>query len=155
MKVFISYSTPDLGLVYKIAEHIRPHGEVFFWDKDKNPGAESWATIFSWIDQSDLVLAVITEKTLTRAMPVGQEIGRAKAKDKLIVPLIGPEVQPAELGFLNGITYQQIHTDNPGPALKNIERVILARKEKLEQGQALFIVGGVIALFALIFSSDK
>ncbi|MDA8161648.1 MAG: toll/interleukin-1 receptor domain-containing protein [Desulfobacteraceae bacterium] len=99
MKVFISYSTPDLGLVYKIAQHVAPHGEVFFWDKDKNPGTESWSTIFSWLDQSDLVLAVITERTLSRAMAVGQEIGRAKAKEKLIVPLVGPDVQAADLGF--------------------------------------------------------
>ncbi len=155
MKIFVSYSTPDLALVYKITEHVRLHGEVFFWDKDKNPGAESWPTIFSWIDQADLVLALITEKTLSRAMSVGQEIGRAKAKEKIIIPLVGPDVRASELGFLSGITYQQIRPDNPSPTLKNIERVILARKEKLEQGKALFIVGGVIALFALILSSDK
>ncbi len=56
---------------------------------------------------------------------------------------------------LSGITYQQINPDNPGSALKSIEKVILARKETLEKGQALFIVGGVLALFALLFSSEK
>ncbi|MBP7795163.1 MAG: toll/interleukin-1 receptor domain-containing protein [Elusimicrobiales bacterium] len=154
MRVFISYSTPDLALVYKIAQYIKPYGDVFFWDKDKILGKESWPTIFSWIDQADLVLAVITEKTLTRAMPVGQEIGRAQKGGKLILTLVGPDVQSSELGFLNGITYQRIQLDNLGPALKNIERVILATKEKLEQRQAIFIVSA-IALLLMSFESEK
>lgn len=154
MKVFISYSTPDLELVYKIAQYIKPHGEVFFWDKGKIPGQESWPTIFSWIDQADLVLAVITEKTLTRAMPVGQEIGRAQKGGKIIIPLVGPDVDSKDLGCLNGITFQRIHPGNPVPALQTIEQLAVARKQKVEQDQAIIIVG-LIALLFVVFASEK
>ena len=153
MKVFISYSTPDLGLVYKIGEHIKPYGEVFFWDKDKNPGAESWPTIFSWIDQADLVLAVITEQTLSRALPVGQEIGRAQKGGKLIIPLVGPAVVANDLGCLNGITFQRIQPENPIPALLSIEKLVAARKQKVEQDQAI-IIAGLIGL-VVVFASKK
>jgi hypothetical protein len=82
MKIFISYSTDDIRLVHKIATSLCSYSEVYYWAKDYIPGEEVWPTIFSWIDNSDLVIAVITDKTVSRAMSVGQEIGRAKTKNK-------------------------------------------------------------------------
>ena len=80
MRLFISYSTGDLEIVDQIADALRPHAEVFYWDKDKEPGKDTWQTIFRWIDSADLVIAVITDKTVARAMSVGQEIGHAKPR---------------------------------------------------------------------------
>ncbi|MBI1821765.1 MAG: toll/interleukin-1 receptor domain-containing protein [Nitrospirae bacterium] len=150
MKIFISYSTDDLSLVHRIAEYLRPHVEVLFWDKSKVPGQEAWPTIFNWIDQSDLVLAVISDKTVSRAMSVGQEIGRAKAKTKTIIPLVAPGVSSSDLGCLNGITYQKIDPNNPGPALKNIEKGLLERKLQFENTQTLLLLGGILALLWLV-----
>lgn len=149
MKVFISYSTSDLNLVKQLVEYISQHAEVFYWDKTKVPGQETWPSIFEWIDKCDLVLAVITDTTVSRAMAVGQEIGRAKAMVKTIVPVVAPEVPSSELGFLSGINYQRIQRENPGPALQAIEKVVLNIKQQKEAQQTLLLIGGVIALIWL------
>lgn len=149
MKVFLSYSTADLSLVNEIANHIKKYGDVFYWDNSKVPGQESWPTIFQWIDSADLVLVVITGNTVTRAMSVGQEIGRAKAKSKIIIPLVAPEVPASELGFLNGVTYQKIDPSNPGPALQQINRVLHSHKQKIESDQSFIAFLGVVGLIWL------
>jgi len=146
MKIFLSYSTPDEKLVHEIANYIRRHAEVYYWDKSKVPGSEVWPTIFKWIDQSDLVLVVITGNTVSRAMSVGQEVGHAKAKDKTIIPIVSSEVPISELGFLSGIIYQQIDPKNPGPAMQAIERIVLGRKQQIEWQRELFIIGGILLL---------
>lgn len=153
MKIFISYSTAELELVRDIANHIKPHAEVYYWAESKIPGQEAWLTIFKWIEQSDFVLVVITDKTVSRAMSVGQEVGHAKAKGKTIIPLVGPFVRTEELGFLSGVIYQPIIPGNPGPALKSIEKVILMKKQELETKNAIFVVGGIVALIILLSSS--
>jgi TIR domain len=152
MKVFISYSTDDVQMVNQIAYQLRPHTEVFYWNTSKVPGQEAWPSIFQWIDQCDLVLAVITDSTVSRAMSVGQEIGRAKAMKKIIVPLVAPEVPNSELGCLSGVTYERLDHHNPGPALENIKKVVLAYKQQLEAQQAMFVIGGVVALILLASS---
>ncbi len=149
MKVFISYSTNDFTLVSRIADHIRPHSEVLYWDNNKVPGKEAWPLIFSWIDKSDLVLVVITDNTISRAMSVGQEVGHAKAKQKMIIPIVTPNVSETDLGFLSGIIYQRIEHDNPGPALQAVERVILSKKHAIESQQAIFLIFGVLGLILL------
>ncbi|MFZ5994790.1 MAG: toll/interleukin-1 receptor domain-containing protein [Thermodesulfobacteriota bacterium] len=154
MKVFISYSTDDISIVHTIAQHVRPHAEVFYWDKSKVPGQESWPIIFTWVDQADIVLALITGKTVSRAMSVGQEIGHAKAKGKTIIPIVSPEVPSSELGFLSGITYQPIERNNPGPALESVKRVILAKKQQIESNQAFLIIGGILALLFITASGE-
>jgi hypothetical protein len=152
MKIFISYSTADLALVRDIANYIKPHAEVYYWAETKVPGQADWPTIFRWIEQSDLVLVVITERTLSRAMSVGQEIGYAKDKGKIVIPLITPYVNDGELGCLRGIIYQRIQPDNPWPALQLIEKVILAKKQELETKQALFVIGGIFLLILALSS---
>lgn len=154
MKVFISYSTDDISLVHEIVNYIKPHADVFFWDKSKVPGQEAWPSIFKWIDQSDIVLAVITDRTVSRAMSVGQEVGRAKTFNKTIIPIVSPDVAPSELGFLSGITYQPIERDNPGKALQAIKQVILSKKQEIESQQAILLVCGILGLVWLV-SSNK
>lgn len=153
MKTFISYSTPDSAIVRDIANYIKPHADVYYWEESKIPGQEAWPSIFKWIEQADIVLAVITDKTVSRAMSVGQEIGHAKAKNKTIIPLVGPDVDTRELGFLTGTTYQPISQNNPGPALKSVERIVLAKKQELETKNTIFIIGGIVALMILLSSS--
>jgi hypothetical protein len=154
MKIFISYSTNDGNLVYQIANQIKPHAEVYYWDQNKTLGDGAWITIFNWIDSSDLVFAVITGNTVSRGMAVGQEIGRAIARGKTVIPLVTQEVPFSELGFLNGVTYQPINYYNLAPALQAVEGVILQRKKKEEDAkQAMFLIGGAVVLMLLASQS--
>lgn len=146
MKIFLSYSSKDMELVRSVADHVRAHSEVFFWEESNVPGANAWESIFEWIDSCDLVLVLITGNAVERAMAVGNEVGRAKAKLKTVIPLVSIDVPSTELGCLSGITYQAVDTRDPGPALARIAELIRAHKQKIERDQGLLFLLGVVAL---------
>lgn len=149
MRVFISYSTRDLDVVQKVKEAIESLCEVRYWDKDKSLGAEAWPTIFKWIDFSDLVVVIITGSTVSRAMAVGQEIGRAKAREKLIIPFIDNQVPKTELGYLEGVTYEPFSPENLDSAILKVRNSIEAHKQKINRQTALFVMGLIIGLVFL------
>ena len=154
MKIFISYGNDNLNLVEYVAENLRPFGEIHYWKQNKEPGQSAWNTIHSWIDNSDLVIAVITGQVVNRAMAVGNEVGRAVSKGKTVIPLVTKEVRESDLGCLHGITHQRIDFQNPSEALANIQQVILKKKSEKEQQSAFLILGGAIALLAM-FSKKR
>jgi hypothetical protein len=149
MKIFISYSTPDLYIVKQLAVQLQLFGEVYYWAESKQPGQDAWQSIFNWIDTADLVVVLITGNTLTRAMPVGQEIGRAKSRGKTIIPIISRNISSDELGFLNGVTYQPIDVFNPHPAIEDIIRVVNAYYFNNQEKQKIAI--GLVALGILFW----
>ncbi len=162
MNVFISYSVADTTLVKTVAEHIKEKATPKYWDKSKEPGKEIWPTIFGWIDSSDLVLVLITDKTMQRAFSVGQEVGHAKKAGKQIIPLVTKDVPSSELGFLSGITYIPLDTGNPRDALQavieeleKLNREATRRKELAEQQkkQAIFFLA-CLAVLLFIFSKE-
>lgn len=149
MKIFISYSAEDFALVRKLADAIISIAEVYYWDKDKVLGKDSWITIFSWIDAADLVVAVITDSTVSRAMAVGQEVGHAKAKGKVIIPLVAEGVHKSELGCLEGVTYEVFSKDNFDRAIQKTKQTIMSIKQKEDQQTALILIGFFIAILFL------
>ncbi len=152
MKIFISYSVADIDILHQVAAAIRFGGdEPLCWDASKVPGQEVWPSIFQWIDSCDLVVVIITDKTVARAMAVGQEVGRARAKGKTIVPLVSAGVNPNELGFLSGIIYEQINHENPAHAMQSMQRAIHGMKlKKTEERNQLFVLAGLVGLMFLI-----
>lgn len=151
MKLFISYSVHDSELVRKVAESIRRHVEkIYYWDESKELGEDAWKSIFSWIDGADLVLAVITDNTISRAMAVGNEIGHAKAKNKKIIPLVAPDISSEQLGCLQGVTYQKIDKDNPLPAIEaicsEINRMKQVKQKEASELGSLLVIAGLVAL---------
>lgn len=149
MRVFISYSTADRSLVSMIADSLSQHAEVCYWDQDKEIGQGNWPQIYNWIDTSDMVLAVITGNTVSRAMSVGNEIGRAKAKGKMIIPLVGDEVSSSDLGCLKDVTYQRIEKKNVTSALDAIVNVIGKLKQKTEMQLLIISILAIVAIFWL------
>ncbi len=149
MKIFISYGNDNLKLVEFVSENLRAFGEIYYWNQSKEPGQEAWHSIHSWIDNSDLVIAIITEQVVNRAMAIGNEVGRAISKGKTVIPLVTSEVRESDLGCLHGITHQRIDFQKPQEALANIQQVILKKKSEKEQQNALLLLGGVIALLTV------
>lgn len=129
MNVFISYSVNDTELVRTVADKIKSKATVNYWNESQQPGKEVWPTIFSWIDAANLVLVLITDKTIARALAVGQELGHAKKGNKQIIPLVAKNIPCTELGFLAGITYIPLDTENPAGALQTLQ----AEVDKLDQ----------------------
>ena len=126
-----------------LASHFSHLAQFSYWERDKEPGKEAWSTIFSWIDQCDLVFALISQTTLTRAMSIGQEIGYAKSR-KPIVPIVGQGVPENQLGCLQGITYIPVSSDSPEAFLEKMQAVVkreLSSKQTKEQNDALVLLG--------------
>ena len=152
MIIFISYSTEDLSLVHQIADYLKHHATVRYWDKDRLPGEKDWEQIFGWIDETDLVLAVITDNTVARAMAVGNEIGYAKNQGMTIIAIVADGVSEAQLGCLKGITYERIDRDNPGPAMETVAKRIkdIKRQDFIE---CCFVLAAVVG-FVWLASRD-
>jgi len=143
MQIFISYNSRDISLVRRISQQIGCLADVKFWDQDKMPGEAVWDQIYDWIEDSDLVLALITDNSIDRAMAVSHELTHAKELDKPIIPLVAHNVPDSDLGFLSGITYIRIDKDNPGFALEQLARHIQKLKGD-EIRNMLLILGGII-----------
>jgi len=145
MNVFVSYGMHDLGLVQNLARVIGKYAKVFYWSKDKEPGKDVWPTIFGWIQQSSVVIPVITGRTVARAMAVAQEVGHARALGKAIIPLVEKTVPSSELGFLTGVTYVPVDPNEPAPALQAIEQVIAKLKSKDDVVGLAIVIGLAVA----------
>ena len=159
MKVFISYSTGDLNTVREIEKAFEQHVEVRYWHKSQKPGQDAWKSICEWIIWCDTMIVVITDKTVTRAMSVGQEIGHAKEQRKQIIPLVAEGVPQEELGCLAGITYVTLSPTNPTPALEKLKELFPAPKKELASRKKeasgglgdLVLVSVLVGLVWLVF----
>ena len=150
IKVFISYSVDDRGIVQRIAAELQPHAELVFWDQNKLLGEDAWRTIFGWIDAADCVIAVITDKLVGRGESVNQEIGYAKGKGKLIIPVVVSTVEKNRLGCLNGITYIELNHGNLSAAIDALKQKLaaLGQTKREQQGWVLLAVAALV-LFAV------
>jgi len=148
LKVFISYSVDDLAVVQKVASEVKPHAEPMFWNQNQEPGEDAWRSIFGWIDAADCVIAVITDKVVNRGESVNQEIGYAKGKDKLVVPVVSPGVDKSRLGCLHGVTYIKFTDDDPSQAIDAIKEKLAAmdRSKREQQGWAVLAVAALVLL---------
>jgi len=125
MNIFISYSAKDTEFVRRIADGIRAeHVIVNWWDESKKLGQNSWQQIFGWIDEADLVLAIVTGNVLHRGLAVGNEIGYARAKGTTIIPLVTDEKDRFDLGCLTGTVDQFIDENDPQSGINAIKRHI-------------------------------
>lgn len=155
MKIFVSYSATDNDFVRKIVNGIRSDAVgVHWWDESKQLGQNCWEQIFGWIDEADLVLAIITGKVLERGLAVGNEIGYAKAKGKEIIPLITDEDDRFDLGCLIGTADQYIDENDPQSGIDAIKSHIEkngASNDEVDWGQVLTVLG----LIGVIWAATK
>lgn len=142
-------------MVGLIAASLVDKAEVRYWDHDKVPGADAWKTIYSWIREADLVMAVVTEITLSRAMAVGNEIGYAKAFNKLIVPIVASGISSDDLGCLIGLTHTSIDRNDFKKALATIHRVVEGIAERdIGHRNVLLAFAGILG-FAMLANAGE
>jgi TIR domain len=154
MRIFISYSNPDLTKVRALGNQLNIFGDVFFWNQSNVPGTVAWEQIYNWIDNADIVLVLITGNTVTRARSVGQEVGRAKVMGKHIIPIVSTDIPLAELGFLSGVTYQPVEVQNPLPAISRITEVVGGLYENIQQNNKRIALGLVSIAFLILFAGN-
>jgi hypothetical protein len=169
VKVFISYSAKDTHRVRIIADKLKKDSgaEVHWWEDSQRPGKVAWGQIFQWIEEADLVVVVISGSVLRRALAVGNEIGCAKAKGKVIIPLVWESpslwakllrefgakvgIGTDDLGCIGDLVHIRINEKNPEEGFQKLTeelRLIAAQKDK-ETREAILALVGVITLGVL------
>lgn len=153
LTVFISYSSDDTKLMRFIESQLKRHGyKTRVWDMDRLAGEPIWPQIDQWIEECDVALIIISRNTIKRGIAVGQEIGKAQAKQKLVIPLHLPEVSPTELGSLAHITCERFDPDRPDVGLRRLMRRLKQWDIQKMYGQfwgVLFFVAGLLFFISL------
>jgi len=138
-RIFVSYSTLDLGVVQKIERIVTGTGiEVFVAEHSVKPGERLDSRLLSAIRDCDLFLVLVSSHSVQSSW-VEQEIGIATASNKPILPvLLEPEVELP--GVISGVKYLRAH-DNPEEALVWLRQTVFAKAQKKQQNEALVWLG--------------
>jgi hypothetical protein len=150
MRIFISYSSPDINIISILARQLRVYGDVYYWDKNNYPGDLGWEQIYTWIDNADIVLTLITDNTVARASSVRREVERAIAQNKFIVPIVSGSASKEDLGFLSGLNYHEINNNNLAPAITRI--IELIDKKRKDENCVTGLILVTIAFFLWVLN---
>jgi hypothetical protein len=153
-KVFISHSVADLGVVYQLKQWLELNGiETYLAELYPQPGVVLGDKVASAINQSDCVIGLITSAG-GRSQWVNQEIGYAKAKGRLIIPVV--ERGESLPGFVEGREYVPFDRANPADSINRlIEYLSHLRASKEDRDKALAGLVIFFGLLALAAASSK
>ncbi len=95
--VFISYSRKDKDFVQRLDEELKRRGRGAWVDWEGiPPSAEFMEEIYGAIEATDSFLFVLSPDSVSSKV-CGEEIARAVARNKRMVPLVAREVDPADV----------------------------------------------------------
>ncbi|HEY1820174.1 MAG TPA: toll/interleukin-1 receptor domain-containing protein [Trebonia sp.] len=156
MELFLSHASKDAQAVGMVRVQVEALGvQVYLAEHDNQAGDRLSAKVEQAISRCDAMLVLLTASGYDSRY-VQQEIGFAKGRGKLIIPLLDPALTNADLGLLDDIEYILFDSGSPSDGLARLgERVdALARQNKATQEQALMLVAAV-ALIALLIYMDR
>jgi hypothetical protein len=159
-KIFVSYSTHDLKQVELLRNQLKDTSiEIFVAEHSISPSQELAPTISKSISECDLFV-VLWSKNAQESEWVSQEIGKAHALNKKILPLVLSKGLKLP-GFINNLKYLSIYEEKKDPlvAAQNViiesynnKKSQLAKAEAAKQKDkdALVVMGtGAFLLWAL------
>jgi hypothetical protein len=127
-KLFISYSTRDLSQVDLLRQQLQGTSiEVFVAEHSVQPSEELAPKIAAAIANCDLFVLLWSENAKSSEW-VPQEIGRATALGKTILPLVLSDTVTLP-GFIRSLKYLPVHKD-PSASLQSARTIILEAYEK-------------------------
>lgn len=154
-RIFVSYSSKDLPHVEALQRQL--HGsavEVFVAEHSVKPSEDLAPRIANAIEECDFFVLLWSENAKASDW-VSQEIGRASALKKPILPLV-LSPNSALPGFIQGLKYLPVHT-NSESALEQARSLILeeynrkeaqlaaaARKKRDDDAKALMAIGAFL-----------
>jgi hypothetical protein len=157
-KIFVSYSTLDIGPLEQLKQQLDGTGmEVFIAEHSINPGEDLKEKISAEIETCDLFV-VLWSKNAEASEWVSQEVGRAGALNKNILPIILTEGLSLP-GFIRNLKYIPVY-ENPKYHNAQAREIILksyqkkrehlAQAEEKKGNETLAIMGiGAFLLWAM------
>ena len=155
-QLFLSHATRDTALVNKVHDRLNAVGvNVYLAEYDNRAGENVHAKITKAIDQSAVVIVLLTTAG-HQSIYVHQEIGYARSKKNLIVPVVTTEATSGGLGMLEGLEYIPLDEEDPDTALDNLEARVLDLMRKWQREDAIDAAVLVVVVAALIIAlGDK
>ena len=155
-KIFISYSTKDLEKANQVKQRLSTYTafgiQTYLAEYDAPPGAKLSEDLLKNLRDSD-VFCLLWSHNAKESNWVSQEIGIAKATDKLIIPiLLDRDLQPP--GFIQDLKYITAH-DSFESAMSNLQKSITvhattkALKETKDKDALVLLGLGALLLFVL------
>lgn len=149
-KVFISHSTSDRGLIIYLANLLNKFGvKSFVAEWYLTPGEPLDKKVFSQIDKSDCVVALLTRNGI-RANWVQQEIGYSLKQDKPVIPIVEKGVR--DIATLQGKEYIEYDPYKYQEALIKLSTFVKSLKLKKEEKEKALLVLVALLVFVLLFS---
>jgi formylglycine-generating enzyme required for sulfatase activity len=137
MRVFLSYASEDRAAADAIRLALQGDGhDVFFDREDLPPGGEFHTRIRRGIEGSDLVIFLVSPKTLDAGSYTLTEISIAEktwpTPDGRILPVLLERVKVQELpAYLSSVTFLDTSGNLPAEVASAVERIARARRRKL------------------------
>lgn len=149
MRIFISYSSPDINTISVLADQLKIYGDIYYWEKENPPGEMAWEKIYNWIDNADIVLVLVTDNTIARSPSVTREIERSKLQNKIIIPMVAGSIPREGLSFLSDLRYQEIDIDNPEIGISHLIKLIEDKNNVDSKKISLILVAVAFFLWLL------
>ncbi len=153
VKIFLSHSTRDR----EWCEWLKASAEelnirAYLAEHDVRPGTSLAEKVTREIDDSDAVIVLITDSSVT-APYVQQEIGYAVRAKKVVIPLVQPGIPVEHLGMLQGVEYIPFDFTAPheGHARLRValQRLVKQQTDATKQQRDVAVL--VLACVALLF----
>jgi hypothetical protein len=133
--VFISYSTHDLSQVEKLqAQLIGSPIQIFVAEHSVSPSEDLALAINGAIERCDLFV-LIWSKNAEASTWVSQEIGKATALRKKILPLVLHEGMNLP-GFISNLKYLSVHSDPVNSLKQARDFIVRTYEEKADRESA-------------------
>lgn len=158
-QVFISHSTHDLEPVEYVRNLIEAQGlHAYLAEHDPQPGHQLSDKVRANIEESDAVIVLLTEASIDSRF-VHQEIGAARMANRLIVPLVHPNLLGEDLAMLNGSEFVIFDPDDMASSTPDLVAQLrrLAQPESAEGDliQQILVAALVLGLLIVAFQLTR
>ena len=134
MRIFLSYASEDRAVADAVRLALQGDGhDVFFDREDLPPGGEFHTRIRRGIEESDLVIFLVSPKTLDAGSYTLNEISIAEKTwpkaDGRILPVLIEHVKSQDLpAYLRSVTFLETPGNLPAEVADAVERIARARR---------------------------
>jgi sulfatase modifying factor 1 len=136
MRIFLSYASEDRASADAVRLALQGDGhDVFFDREDLPPGGEFHARIRRGIEESDLVIFLVSPKTLDAGSYTLTEISIAEktwpTPDDRILPVLLERVKTQDLpAYLSAVTFIDTPGNIPAEVADAVDRIARARRRR-------------------------
>lgn len=154
MELFLSHASRDSEIVSQVQAQVEALAvRLYLAEHDNQAGNRLSAKVEEALERCDALIVLLTRAGYDSRY-VQQEIGFAKGRGKLVIPLLDPSLAGCDLGLLNGIEYILFDTASPADGLARLgERIdSLVRQRKANQEMVALVAVVALVAFALYAS---